>query len=133
MRLHRWMPVAFGLGLFLVLMPVRADQPHADGGEAKDLAALDLEQLLNVKVTTASKFAESLADAPGVMSVVSHDEIRRFGATTLQEILDRVPGLTGTGGYFSDRRLVASRGDQTRIDGGHILILINGRPTREIL
>lgn len=116
-----------------MLMPLRAGEPHADGGDAKDLATLDLEQLLNVKVTTASKFAESLADAPGVISVVSHDEIRRFGATTLQEILDRVPGLTGTGGYFSDRRLVASRGDQTRINGGHILILINGRPTREIL
>jgi outer membrane receptor for ferrienterochelin and colicins len=29
--------------------------------------------------------------------------------------------------------MVAARGDQTKIDGGHILLLINGRPTREIL
>jgi outer membrane receptor protein involved in Fe transport len=28
---------------------------------------------------------------------------------------------------------VASRGDQTKINGGHVLMLINGRPTREVL
>jgi outer membrane receptor for ferrienterochelin and colicins len=84
-------------------------------------------------VTTASKFAEDLADAPGVMTVVTRDEIRRFGAITLGEVLDRVPGLTGTSAYFTDRSLVAARGDQTRIDGGHVLILINGRPSREVL
>ena len=29
--------------------------------------------------------------------------------------------------------MVAARGDQTQINGGHILFLINGRPTREVL
>ena len=33
----------------------------------------------------------------------------------------------------TDRSIVAARGDQTRINGGHILFLINGRPTREVL
>ena len=54
-------------------------------------------------------------------------------ALTLRDVLERVPGLTGTTAYFTDRSMVAARGDQTKIDGGHILILINGRPTREIL
>jgi outer membrane receptor for ferrienterochelin and colicin len=44
-----------------------------------ELRALDLESLLNVKVITASKFSESQSDAPGVISVVSEDELRRFG------------------------------------------------------
>jgi outer membrane receptor for ferrienterochelin and colicins len=98
-----------------------------------DLLAIDFESLLNVTVITASKSAETLADAPGVISVVTRDELQRFGGITLGEILQRVPGLTGTTSYFTDRSLIAARGDQTKANGGHILILINGRPTREIL
>jgi outer membrane receptor for ferrienterochelin and colicins len=97
------------------------------------LASLDLESLLDIKVTTASKFAEALSDAPGVMSVVTRDELRRFPGVTVREILQRVPGLTGATAYFTDRSLLAARGDQTKINGGHLLILINGRPTREVL
>lgn len=97
------------------------------------LLSLDLASLLDVKVTTASKFSETLADAPGVMSVVSRDELRRFGGLTVREILERVPGLTGTTAYFTDRSILAARGDQTKINGGHLLLLINGRPTREVL
>jgi outer membrane receptor for ferrienterochelin and colicins len=98
-----------------------------------DLRALDLESLLNVKVITASKFSESQSDAPGVISVVSEDELRRFGGTTLREVLERVPGLAASTAYFTDRSIVAARGDQTKINGGHVLFLINGRPTREVL
>jgi len=97
------------------------------------LIDLDLESLLNVKVITASKFDQSMSRAPGIVSVVSHDELENFGGTTLQEILERVPGLSGTTAYFTDRSLIAARGDQTKINGGHLLILINGRPSREIL
>src|SRR4029077_11855058 len=50
-----------------------------------------------------------------------------------KEVLERVPGLTGTSAYFTDRSMVAAHGDQTKSDGEHILILINGHPTREIM
>ena len=108
-------------------------EPTRSGDQAKRLASLELETLLNMEVTTASKFPQKLSDAPGVISVVSKDELQRFGGITLGEILERVPGLQRASAYFTDRSLVAARGDQTKIDGGHILILINGRPTREIL
>src|SRR3981081_1247284 len=98
-----------------------------------DLLSIDFESLLNVQVITASKSAETLSDAAGAISVVTRDELQRFGGITLGEILQRVPGLTGTSSYFTDRSLIAARGDQTKANGGHILILINGRPTREIL
>ncbi len=94
---------------------------------------MDLEQLLNVKVTTASKFSENLSDAPGVMHVITRDELQRYNALTLAEILNHVPGLALTTASFTDRSMVASRGDQTAINSGHILYLINGRPTREVL
>ncbi len=67
------------------------------------------------------------------MSVVTRDELQRFGGMTLREILERVPGLAGSTASFTDRSIIAARGDQTQINGGHILFLINGRPTREVL
>jgi outer membrane receptor protein involved in Fe transport len=122
--------------LWLASVPaLAADLPGvcAQTEKPDDLLSIDLASLLDVKVITASKSAETLADAPGVISVVTQDELRRFGGITLGEILQRVPGLTGTSSYFTDRSLIAARGDQTKANGGHILILINGRPTREIL
>jgi outer membrane receptor for ferrienterochelin and colicins len=122
--------------LCLISMPLFAagmaaeDPAKAPGSQ---LDSLDLESLFNLKVTTASKFPQRLADAPGVLSVVSRDELRRFWGMTLREVLERVPGLAGTTAYFTDRSLIAARGDQTKINGGHILYLINGRPTREVL
>jgi outer membrane receptor for ferrienterochelin and colicin len=105
----------------------------ADGdGKSRDLGSLDIEQLMDVKVTTASLFSDKISNAPSIISVVTSDELRRFGGMTLGEILQRVPGLTGTTQYFTDRSLVAALGDQTKTAGGHILFLINGRPTREV-
>ncbi len=94
---------------------------------------MDVESLMNIKVVTASKFAQPIADAPGVITVVSQDEIQRFGGITLAEVLNRVPGLQLTTAYFTDRSVIAARGDQTKINGGHVLFLINGRPSREVL
>jgi outer membrane receptor for ferrienterochelin and colicins len=123
------------LGLALLARPAAAQLRACDNNvvKAADLVTLDLESLLNVKVTTASKSSESLSSAPGVMSVVSQDELRRFGGITLREVLERVPGLMPTTAYFTDRSILAARGDQTKINGGHVLMLINGRPTREVL
>src|SRR5437763_16531539 len=64
-----------------------------------DLLSMDVESLLNMKVVTASKFAQPISDAPGVITVVSQDELQRFGGVTLAEILDRVPGLQATTAY----------------------------------
>ena len=94
---------------------------------------MDLDSLFNTKVTTASKFSEKLSDAAGVVSVVTQDELQRFGGTTLLEVLERVAGLNVSSTFLGDSSLIAVRGDQTRANAGHILILINGRPVREIL
>lgn len=137
MKLNRQFLTNSVFALWIAAAPLRAGQrgpePSPEPPESTDLTGLDLTQLSDLKVTTASKFSETVSEAPGMISVVSQDEIRRFGAMTVREILERVPGLTGTTAYFTDRSLIAARGDQTKIDGGHLLILINGRPTREIL
>jgi outer membrane receptor protein involved in Fe transport len=113
--------------------PDASKQSVQPGDAAPDPFAMDLDSLLNTKVTTASKFAEKLSDAPSVITVVSEDELERFAGMTLSQILNRVAGLNVSSGFFQDRSTIAVEGDQTRVDSGHILFLINGRPVREIM
>jgi outer membrane receptor for ferrienterochelin and colicin len=126
---------AIGAAVALIAVSGLAQQsdPTSASPSVSDLMSMDLDALMNLDVTTASRFADKLSEAPSIMSVVTSDELRRFGGLTLNEILQTVPGLTGSTQYFVDRSLVAARGDQTKTDGGHILFLINGRPTREVM
>ena len=98
-----------------------------------DLTEISLEDLLNMQVTTVSKSSEKLSDAPGVISVLTKDEIDRFGGTTLKDLLERIPGLIGSTVYMTDRSTIAPRGDQVLASSSHVLLLLNGRPVREAL
>lgn len=128
--------IAPGSLWLVVAAAVYAQQPTPPApvaaGSASDPFAMDLDSLFNTKVTTASKFSEKLSEAAGVVSVVTQDELQRFGGTTLLEVLERVSGLSVASSFLSGSSLVGIRGDQTRANAGHILILINGRPLREI-
>ena len=48
--------------------------------DSSDLFSLSLEDLLNVEVTTASKKAEKTSDAPGIITTITSQEIKNFGA-----------------------------------------------------
>ncbi|MBN2612505.1 MAG: TonB-dependent receptor [Bacteroidales bacterium] len=106
---------------------------QTDTIKTEDLLSMSFEDLLNMDITTASKSSEKLFDAPGVISVITKDELNRFGGTTLKEILERVPSLIGSTVYMTDRSTVAPRGDQVQPSSSHVLLLINGRPVREVL
>jgi outer membrane receptor for ferrienterochelin and colicins len=119
--------------LFVICVAVEAQQQTIPADRAStDPFSLDLESLANLRVTTASKFDEKLSNAAGIMSVVTKDEMRRFGGFTLAQVLERVAGLNFSTSYFPDRTIVSLRGNQTRGDSGHVLFLINGRPVREV-
>ena len=96
------------------------------------IVEFSLEDLLNMDVTTASKSAEKQSDAPGIITVLTNDELKRFGGTTLTDILNRVPGLIRHTTSWTNRTTIAVRGDQIKSNSAHVLILINGRPVREV-
>ena len=64
----------------------------ADGG-ARELLDLSLEQLANLQITSVSKKSERLADAPASVFVITAEDIRRSGATTLPEALRLAPNV----------------------------------------
>ena len=61
----------------------------------RDLTALSLEALLDLKVTvtSVSKKAVPLQEAPAAVFVLTGEEIRRSGARTVADALRMVPGL----------------------------------------
>lgn len=56
-------------------------------------ADLSLKDLLNVKIVSASKKSELLFDAPLSASVITKDDIRKAGSTSVMEALRLVPGM----------------------------------------
>lgn len=78
-------------GLFVGLISgVAAAQ---SSGESDDLMELTLEDLLQVKIITASNIEESLAEAPATMIVLSKAEILARGYDNLTEVFDDLPGM----------------------------------------
>lgn len=97
-----------------------------------ELLSMSLSELIKVKVDIVSKIKEPLEVATGVVTVINAREIEQFGGSSLRDILERVTGTVGLTGY-TNRNVISLRGDQLQSGSQHILILINGRPTREII
>ena len=68
-------------------------QPSPAGISPTQLKSLSLEQLGEVEITTVSKQPEEVWQTPAAVFVVTHDDIRRSGATTIPEALRLVPGV----------------------------------------
>src|SRR5688500_15999139 len=61
--------------------------------QLSQLADLPLEALANIEVTSVSRRAERLADAAASIYVITADDIRRAGVTSLPEALRLAPNL----------------------------------------
>lgn len=92
---------------------------------------LDFSSLLDVKISTASKSAERINDAPGVVTTISQEEIERLGANTLADVLQRASSVFVTGSSLFTQNAVSIRGDMLTHINNHVLILLDGRPVRE--
>ena len=63
---------------------------------AADVLALDLEQLLRLTVTGASKYEQKQSEVPASVTVITRQEIKSFGWRTLEEALGSLPGIHTT-------------------------------------
>ena len=89
------------------------------------LTALSLEDLMNIEVTSVSKKDELASEAPAAIFVLTSEDIRRSGATTVPEALRMVPGLH-VGQIDASRYSVSSRGF-AGLFSDKLLVLIDGR------
>jgi iron complex outermembrane receptor protein len=102
-------------------MPARG----AEGAAQASLADLSLEELTQVKITSVSGRPEPLSDAPASIYVITSDDIRRSGATTLPEALRLAPNLQ-VARLDSGQYAITARGFNNAI-GNKLLVLIDGR------
>src|SRR5688572_2332831 len=97
--------------------PVQAQQPA--------LTELTLEQLANVEVTSASRRLRKLSESANAVFVITREDIRRSGATTLPEVLRMAPGVH-VAHIDSNRWAVGVRGNNDRFSN-KLLVLVDGR------
>ena len=91
----------------------------------EDLTKVSLETLMNTQVTSVSKKAEKLSRTAAAIFVITQQDIRRSGLTSVPELLRMVPGLS-VARQDSNKWAITSRGFSGRF-ANKLLVLIDGR------
>jgi outer membrane receptor for ferrienterochelin and colicins len=90
-----------------------------------DLNALTLEQLMSVQVVGAALHPQTLQEAPASVTVITAEDIRKYGYRTLGEALSAVRGF-----YLTNNRTyetVGVRGFNLPGDyASHVMVMVNG-------
>lgn len=111
----------------LLLFSMVCSAAEVSTNEAPDLTDLSPEQLMQLSVPTvvsASKFEQKATAAPSSTTVVTSDEIKRYGYRTLGDLLASVPGFYVS--YDRNYQFLGTRGVNLGDFNSRILLLVNG-------
>lgn len=112
--------------LFSISLAAQDDDTLPKIAEGKRaLSEMSLQELGDIEVTTTSKTPEQLWQTPAAVFVLTKDDIRRSGATTIPELLRLVPGVE-VARTDSNHWVVGIRGFGS-IASKAVLVLIDGR------
>ncbi len=109
--------------LLLIILATPAVSPAER--DTVDLTELTLEELLEIEVTLASRKSETLTRAAAAIYVLTREDIRRSGATSIPEALRMVPGLQ-VAQIDASKWAVSIRGFTAQF-ANKLLVLIDGR------
>lgn len=120
--------------LFLVVAlfagPAAPQSPSSPGEAESDWSqTLSLEELLQIELAAPSKQRQQAREAPGVASLVTREQIRQFGWTSLNDILFSQPGFFPARDY--ERTVVGARGLHEGWNSNHLLLLVDGVPVND--
>lgn len=90
-----------------------------------ELKRLSIEELMKVQVTSVSRYPEAFATAAAAVAVVTNEDIRRSGATTVPEALRLAPGIH-VARQTSNTWAVSSRGFSS-VNSEKLLVLSDTR------
>ena len=101
----------------------------AQGGQKsttpRDLTELSLEDLLSIEVTSVARKEQKLSHTAAAVYVVTQEDIRRSGATSIPEAIRMVPGLQ-VAQLDANKWAISSRGFNDRF-ANKLLVLLDGR------
>ena len=112
------------LGLICFAEPGFAQQPDSSAS-AEALKKLSIEQLMNLEVTSVSRRPERLAQAASAIQVITQQDIRRSGASSLPEALRLATNLQVAQVNSRDWAISARGFNSTTAN--KLLVLIDGR------
>jgi len=105
--------------LSLIMFSTSAKSDHSE------LIDFSVEDLLNIEVISVSKKAKSLNDSPAAIFVITQNDIKRIGATSIPEALRLAPGVN-VARIDSNKWAISARGFNGRF-ANKLLVLIDGR------
>ncbi|MGH9309347.1 MAG: TonB-dependent receptor plug domain-containing protein [Vicinamibacterales bacterium] len=115
--------------LVMVLLSAGATNASAEDRprpqEPATITDLSLEELMNMRVTSVSKKEASLRESPAAIAVITQDDVRRLGITSLPEALRLVPGVE-VARINSHSWAISARGFTGQYSD-KLLVLIDGR------
>ncbi len=114
--------LAIAIAALLFAAPVDAEE------RLERFLDLTLEELMNIEVKISTATDISVGRAPGVVTVLTREDIKATGATNLVDLLEGVPGVHVRANQFAFRPLVHFRG----ASANQTLLMINGNPTRDL-
>ena len=109
----------------LVATAVAWSTPAAAQSVPADLALATLEELMDIRVTSAARKSQRAEDVPSAIYVITRSEIRQSGLMTLPEILRLAPGVQ-VSQLSSSKWAVSIRGFNG-LFSNKLLVLIDGR------
>lgn len=89
-----------------------------------NLVHLGLQQLLDVSIVSVARKPQRIMETPAAVFIITADDIRRSGATTIPDALRMVPGFN-VGHFNTSTWGVSARGFFTQ--GNKLLVLLDGR------
>ena len=110
-------------GLILLVAPARAQQPDSLSPSA--LKRLSLEQLMDVEVISVSRRPEKLSSTASAIQVITGEDIRRAGASSIPEALRLATNLQ-VAQVNASQWAVSARGFNNVL-ANKLLVLIDGR------
>ncbi|HEV2398325.1 MAG TPA: TonB-dependent receptor [Candidatus Sulfotelmatobacter sp.] len=127
---RRWVaaflfPYMLTVGMLVAIRSASGAESQPTADAQNPLKNLTLAQLGNVEVTTASRAPEQVWKTSAAIFVLTNDDIRRSGATTIPEALRLVPGVE-VARINSNRWAIGIRGFGSRLTRD-VLVLIDGR------
>ncbi len=90
-----------------------------------DYLILPLEQLLSMEVTSVSKKKQSLNEVAAAIYVITNEDIRRSGVTSIPEALRLAPGIQ-VSRMDANKWAISSRGFNSEFSN-KLLVMIDGR------
>lgn len=91
----------------------------------RDLTELDLEELMGIDITLASRRAEPILETAAAADVITAEDLRRSGATTIAEALRMVPGMV-VARVDGNKWAINSRGFNN-LFANKLLVMVDGR------